>query len=300
MTVNKILIQLNDGQYAKVENDLTRCGVAKYDFEESGTTIVDTLGNYNGTATGTTLVTGYNGIGNARSFNGTSDYISFSNPVIPVGKKSIRFKIKVNNITTAWNNILNNRGANTNSGNVVYIEPSGSANAGKLSWSITQNGTQIGKITSPSSIFDGNWHDVLLIYDGNVTMKMYIDNMTTPVSTITMSSQETKIGSYNLTIGKTPDASTDYFNGILDKIEIYNEAIEPDPYYNNTLVKFDSTPTENDFINYGMNKNMIITLNDIYNTRKFINKTNITLGSGKVFSKSIDTTQLPIKKLKIQ
>jgi hypothetical protein len=40
------------------------------------------------------LVTGYNGTGKARYFNGTDDYLSFDNYQIHTGAKSIRLKMK--------------------------------------------------------------------------------------------------------------------------------------------------------------------------------------------------------------
>jgi hypothetical protein len=59
-------------------------------------------------------------------------------------------------------------------------------------------------------------------------------------------------------------------------------------------------PTEQDFINHGMDKSTVLDLSQTLSRKSFIGKDVTTLGSGKVFSKSIDTTQLPIKKLTIQ
>lgn len=65
--------------------------VADYKFDETtGTTCIDSKGSYNGIYNGTTSVKG--SVGNARSFNGTSDYIQFNNPVIPLGKKVLSSK----------------------------------------------------------------------------------------------------------------------------------------------------------------------------------------------------------------
>jgi hypothetical protein len=58
--------------------------------------------------------------------------------------------------------------------------------------------------------------------------------------------------------------------------------------------------TEQDFINYGMDKSTVLDLSQIMYKKSFIEKNSTTLGFGKVFSKSIDTTKLPIKKFTIQ
>jgi hypothetical protein len=59
---------------------------------------------------------------------------------------------------------------------------------------------------------------------------------------------------------------------------------------------------ENDdqtFLNHGLDKFSTINLNDSYSSREFIRKDDITLGSGKVFKKTIDTSKVPIKKVTI-
>ncbi len=60
-------------------NDTTT-GVHIYKFDDaSGTTVTDENGTLNGTAAGTTIVDSEIGLGKARKFNGTSDYISIGN-----------------------------------------------------------------------------------------------------------------------------------------------------------------------------------------------------------------------------
>lgn len=59
-------------------------------------------------------------------------------------------------------------------------------------------------------------------------------------------------------------------------------------------------PTENNFINHGISKPIELDLSAEISKRTFIEQSPITLGSGKVFKKTIDTTQVPIKKVTIK
>lgn len=58
--------------------------------------------------------------------------------------------------------------------------------------------------------------------------------------------------------------------------------------------------SEQDFINHGMDKPFELDMSTEMSTKTFVKQTPITLGSGKVFRKSIDTSQVPIKKVSIK
>lgn len=57
--------------------------------------------------------------------------------------------------------------------------------------------------------------------------------------------------------------------------------------------------TESNFINYGVNKPIELDLSAEMSTKSFMEQSPTTLGSGKVFKKSIVTSQFPIKKVSI-
>lgn len=205
--------------------------VANYKFNEASDTEVclDSKGTYNGTYIGTTNVTDISqGISNTyRTFNGTNDYITFSNKVIPIGKKSIKFKIKTT--TTSFGFIINNSGGATanygfsftiNDSKGVYVNIS-KGTPGEYNLSLTSN-----KI-----VCDGEWHTVLFTWDGTTSTnsaKLYIDDLINEDAAGTPLVSEMTNASYNLFVGKTGNPSSPYyfFNGSLDEIEIYNEAIE--------------------------------------------------------------------------
>lgn len=65
-------------------------------------------------------------------------------------------------------------------------------------------------------------------------------------------------------------------------------------------VKLIPSQTEQNFTNHGMDKPIELDLSSKISTRAFIEQSPTTLGSGKVFKKSIDTSQVPIKKVTIK
>lgn len=58
--------------------------------------------------------------------------------------------------------------------------------------------------------------------------------------------------------------------------------------------------TENDFINYGIDKGSVIDLSVEFNHKGYIERDSTLLGSGKVFKQKIDTSKIPIKKVTIE
>jgi Bacterial surface proteins containing Ig-like domains len=207
--------------------------IADYKFDEtSGTTCIDSTGHYNGTYNGTTSVAGING--NARNFNGTSDYISFNNPIIPVGKKSIRFEVKTSNLNTKDYTIIGNSewGATdkTYGTNIVIFGNSRGVNTGKIYVRNVEsaNSNSVFNIVSNLKINDNKWHDVLFTWDGttnNAQVKLYIDGVLD--STSTALKNEVTIGAKNLTIGVLNNYTLDnYLQGDISNVEIYNDVIE--------------------------------------------------------------------------
>ncbi|NFM82571.1 LamG domain-containing protein [Clostridium botulinum] len=187
--------------------------IAKYKFEETtGTTCIDSTGKYNGTYYGTTSIIGENG--NARSFNGTKEYIS-TNLIIPK-KNSIKLKIKTS----------------VNNNNVLYIFNSDNSGTGFDLY--LQNGTltralycdnykPYKSIKFNKIISDNNWH-TCLITNNRTLVKFYIDDLINTEYTLdslfwTGNTASTFWGCHRNTLGN-------YFNGQLDEIEIYDEVIE--------------------------------------------------------------------------
>lgn len=65
------------------------------------------------------------------------------------------------------------------------------------------------------------------------------------------------------------------------------------------IISIGAQGSEGDFLKYGMNKEAIIDLERTVSTKSIVNRASTSLGSGKVFKETIDTSMIPIKSLKI-
>ncbi|MGE6576626.1 LamG-like jellyroll fold domain-containing protein [Paenibacillus xylanexedens] len=205
-------------------------GVSWFKMDEAtANSLIDSKGSAIATITGTlSSVIGFDGQGKAKQFNGSSQYIRLGTRVLPLGKKSIRFKIKAP-IGTTYRMLINNGdwGDGTKYGDCIYLDSSG-----QLHWVMVNGISSLANsfyFNSDIRVDDDKWHDILLTWDGTTgdgAVKMYIDDMYNPHKTTTSGGLQTTTQFYNLIIGTTPSNMGAYlFTGILDEIEIYNKDI---------------------------------------------------------------------------
>ncbi|MFB6102876.1 MAG: LamG-like jellyroll fold domain-containing protein [Haloplanus sp.] len=188
----------NDG-----ETDL----VAYYPFERSAD---DVSGNeYDGTLNGDVSFT--NGkIGQAASFDGDGDYIAApgayaSTPV------SVAAWFRVDGSGTQ-----NPRIVGTNDSSFRLLLDGGYKDGdNSISFDILNGGPQT---DSPSSVDDGNWHQVVATYDGS-TARLYLDG--SEVDSASAAATSTNSG---LWIG-SKNGSADFFEGAIDDVRIYSRAL---------------------------------------------------------------------------
>ncbi|EON72825.1 LamG domain-containing protein [Lysinibacillus sphaericus] len=247
---------------ANTKDNLSKYGKAFIGFDEPSGNAMDSIGGYTGTIYNTpTRVTGWNGKGYAMSFNGTNQTASFPPSFVPLGKKSIRFKIKLGALPTNYSWVMANGYNGQNSFNVLL------RNNGAIGFSVSQNtGTLINfGATIPN---DNKWHDILFTWTGDTSVdgaKLYIDDMTKPANKNTSTGLEVTASTRNFILGNYPDLQTgQFFNGELDSIEIYDRVISPitDKYLvqHNSQYKYHdgtswqtTTNSEENFIKHGMN-----------------------------------------------
>ncbi|URZ05271.1 Ig-like domain-containing protein [Clostridium felsineum] len=219
------------------ENNYSSNLVANYKLDETtGTNCIDSVhnnANYNGTYNGTTG--GNDSNENYRSFNGSSDYISFSNSIVPVGEKTIKFKLKMSGNPYYNSAVLDNaEDSFGNKGITIYVTTDGKIQAdflnGQSSWADTMC------MESNKKVCDNKWHTVVLTWDGTTNkdgIKWYIDDLVNPDSTFTSKYTMSGNATNSLMIGRSNnDNYKYYFQGALKDIEIYN-----------TVVKYDSVKT---------------------------------------------------------
>lgn len=230
-TLNSVGVCGNEG--VQLNYDPTTSLIAAYAFDTLfGTTVFNRFGSaYNGTKNGTTLVSGATSGTKALSFNGTTDYVSFATPVIPLGAKTIRFKMKHNGnppaITGNEYFILGNSWDNTKYGMTINVNTSGKIVVALF------NGTGVNfTLTSNTAVCDNAWHDVMFTWDGTTTssnVKLYIDNLSSPDVTGTATGLESVQSLLNFYIGTQPGnvtiSETRRYRGIIDQLEIYESVV---------------------------------------------------------------------------
>jgi len=89
--------------------------------------------------------------------------------------------------------------------------------------------------TAGGDINDGNWHQLAATYDGSM-MKLYVDGALSASST--SYSGALPNNTYPVWIGRNydPDNSSDFFNGTIDEVQIYNRSLSAEQitaFYNN-------------------------------------------------------------------
>ena len=173
---------------------------------------------YDGTPTNVSWTQGR--FGSAGGFNGSSSFID-TNAKIPASLDfSVSFWIKSSDTSSGTHFLFSTKGSYTtngwfienSSGYLVYGEGNGVDNATSQ--------------TSPSIIADGIWNHVVVTREAGGTVNMYINNSRVitdgSVGTYFMTSStwayDTHIGRYSLN-------SQLFYNGDLDQIRIYDEAI---------------------------------------------------------------------------
>lgn len=296
---------------------MDKYGAAWFKMDETSGNVTDSKGNAVGTINGgVTRVAGWNGSGNALSFNGSNGYVQFNSRVIPVGKKSIRFKLKTSVIPTNYIMLLDtNNWMQGSLGWSVYINSSG-----RIVLTRTSGTNGVGNPISiglAMNVCDGQWHDILFTWDGTTSkdgLKSFIDDMSIPHATAQANATDAQ-SAYNLRLGYAANgnSSVGYFNGIIDNLEIYNDVINPiaekfllsankriystiqtSNESKNLLVNM-SNCTEIDFINHGVDKISFVSL---LGERK-IERSETGLGSGKVFGHTIDMSKRRVDKINL-
>ncbi len=198
-------------------------------------------------------ITGYNGIGKARHFDGRI-HMSFSTSVLPVGAQSIRFQFRkdASTVTDKSEPLISSHIGLDSQYKYKSVFHMGigkyAANAkgaldnpipGHLWISKIDDSAVNYEIQSPESICDGKWHDILFIWDGTTNtnaVKLYIDDMTTPVAQTTASSTDKRDNSKGyLNVGYTQyyinhdyyKYTTDHLTGDIDNLQFFYAAIKP-------------------------------------------------------------------------
>lgn len=180
----------------------------------------DTAGSHNSTASNVTYSTGK--FGQCAVFNGSSQYITTGVDSSDISMTNTSFSCWVN-FTATSGTIMDNGGA-TSTGRGLILE----TGSGYIVWQ-QANGTsgQSTAITSASNSYnDGNWHHVVGTIDSNRVMKLYIDGNVESSTPTANSSASSPL--YTLEIGRRASLNSQYFNGSIDQVRIYDKSLSSD------------------------------------------------------------------------
>ncbi|WP_340026896.1 LamG domain-containing protein [Paenibacillus sp. FSL H7-0940] len=201
-------------------------GVSWFKMDENtGTSLIDSKGSAVASFTGTpSVIDGF--LNKAKQFSGSAQYIRFNARIMPVGAKSIRFKIKT---TALSGTIIANHDNSANSRNGLAV----TLTNGSVVFTLLHgnNSTFPFQVRTTTLVNDGKWHDILFTWDGTTSnngIKLYVDNMYTPEVIGASYYVEINTPQDNLSIAGSYAGGT-LLNGSLDEIEIYNQAITISP-----------------------------------------------------------------------
>jgi len=194
----------------------TSC-VATYRLNGDAT---DLSGNYNGTATSVTYVTGK--FGDAGSFNGTSSFID-TNYTIPASSTysvSVWFKTNSSVRQTLFSDYDSGGGDKYARASLII------QNNGKFQFSLGNGSSAWSDITTVDSTpyIDNNWHNLVLVINGT-SVKLYADGNTTPIGDLTSTVSAGTVGTQSVAFGRPGESDSLYLDGQLDQVRIFNKAI---------------------------------------------------------------------------
>lgn len=288
---------------SKTERNMRDYGVHWFKFDEPSGNITDSKGSAVGTISGgVTRVFGWNGQGSALNFDGNSQ-VSI-NTKIPFGKKSIRLKFKLDDITSRQTLISNyvTSSNSTSNGNGMYIQILDKKIYIRMSVNTFEN---YYTFASKEELATNIWYDLLVRWDGTINnpMEILLDGQL--IGNLSINSLETIVYSGNIFLGRTGHPAQAYYYslmGQIDELEIYTEVIYP--YDNQVLLSKEANKVfsiketkivepdnqnEQTFIRHGIDANYHdVAASTIYNGLTNIVTQSHSLGEGKTFTHNID------------
>jgi len=169
----------------------------------------DQLGNYNGTATNVNFNT-EGKFGFAGSFNGSSSYITTSNPL---GTGNVAYSI------SAWIKLT----ASSHTGGIYIIWDGGTSAGTYLFFKVEAGKISIGNygasVTSANTLAVNQWVHVAVTRDTSNNVVLYVNGSSDTTGTLTLN-----LGNNNPKIGAL-NTSVQNFNGSIDQVRIYDSAL---------------------------------------------------------------------------
>ena len=201
--------------------------LAHWSFNESGGTIAhDSVGSYNGTLSPAGSSFSAGGIsGNAISLNrALNGFVSMGNVL---GFTSQPFSI------VAWlktapgysisdSAIVSKHAAFSQNG--FWLMANQAGGGGQTSKAIFGEGASWASVTSTTTVTDGNWHQIVAIFDPNVSLRIYVDGAPSEASFPASSSLVANDVSF-LIGGVNNGPMEGRFTGFVDEVQVYDHVL---------------------------------------------------------------------------
>jgi len=218
--------------------------------EISGSTVADSVGTNTGTATGTTIGAGKSG--NARSFNGVSEYISISDSNVLGLTNAATLSAWIKRTSSGTSDTIISKYDSSISSTSFFFDISSSNNPQCRFASDLNNFIQK---TATVSITDTNWHLITCTLNSGA-MRLYVDGVESSIADQNAGSfTNIQTNSKAVEIGRLTDQSGStgpyMFGGTIDEVSIYNTALTPiqiTNLYNSVTVPLGS---KNIYMHYG-------------------------------------------------
>ena len=186
--------------------------------EGTGTTISDSSGNGNtGTVTNTAWGAGFSG-GAGLGFNGTNSSVSFGTGASLSGQTDFTISAWVRTTATAEAVIIQQRDTGYNGEYMVKMSATGT-----ISFMLYGNSAYQYDFATTTTVNDGQWHHVTVQRQATAG-RIYIDGVESASATGTIRDLDATIGTY---LGADVRDSNKYFNGNIDEVHIYSQALTP-------------------------------------------------------------------------
>lgn len=209
-----------EGYYQELSTDTSTVGL--WHMNEASGNVLDSSGNGNtGTPTGTSVVSGL--LGNARSFNGSTDFIS-----VPATAKLDVQRLTIEAWTYSTNYIHNGFIFEKTTNGLVNTQYSCFFAASNVFIFRTYNTVptidDLSIVTSAYSL-DNKWNHIACVYDG-ATKKIYINGVEVASKAYSQTLQTNAAGT--AIIGAYGSGTSYFFNGKIDEVRVSNVARSPE------------------------------------------------------------------------
>ncbi len=225
--------------FVKAEQSTLPQGLIGYwNFDEgSGNTAGDSSGSNNpGTLTNSPVWVGGK-LGKALSFDGVDDYVEIGDKQSLDGPSNLSISLWLQTNTSHTGALVNKYENGQNNGYYLAVGSKFSS-SDKITFFV--DGTSEDIVITNNSITDGQWHNLVAVYQSGVGPKIFIDGVEqagartgTPQDSVgTTPGRSFRIGQYS------PGGHSFYYKGLMDEVRVYNRVLsnsEVNELYTSTI-----------------------------------------------------------------